>query len=76
MLENIYTSFTMTGIGAGDLTVERCIQLASRQSVARNWRRCNVLIIDEISMIDCAFFDKLEKVSIDLFSLRILLIYT
>ncbi|KAH3848886.1 hypothetical protein DPMN_091269 [Dreissena polymorpha] len=53
----------LAGIGSGAGTLEQCIELASRPQVAQQWRRCNHLIIDEISMVDGDFFDKLETVA-------------
>ena len=51
------------GMGSGGGTLQQCVQLASREAVARNWRRCKHLVIDEVSMIDADFFDKLEAVA-------------
>ncbi len=51
------------GIATGSGTVEQCINLASRDHKASQWRKCRCLIIDEISMIDADFFDKLEAVA-------------
>ncbi len=45
------------GIGAGNGTLQKGIELASRTTVAQNWRRCKFLIIDEISMIDGDYFE-------------------
>jgi len=56
------TLHSFAGIGSGEGTLEQCMQLASRPAVTRNWKRCKILIIDEISMIDCQLFDKLEKI--------------
>ena len=50
------------GIGSGEASIEQCIKLASRPSTAQKWKRCKTLIIDEISMTDASFFDKLEHV--------------
>jgi len=52
-----------TGIGTGQGTLEQCVELASRAQVAQQWRKCHHLIIDEISMVDGDFFDKLETVA-------------
>jgi hypothetical protein len=53
----------LTGIGSGQAAIEQCIELASRPQVAQQWRKCHHLIIDEISMVDGDFFDKLEAVA-------------
>ena len=57
------TLHAFAGIGTGNGTLEHCISLASRESHAAVWRRCCCLIIDEISMVDAEFFDKLEGVA-------------
>lgn len=49
--------FLFLGIGIGDATKEKCLQLAMRQFVKQNWKNCDHLIIDEISMIDSYFFE-------------------
>jgi ATP-dependent DNA helicase PIF1 len=45
------------GIGSGEASVERCIELATRPQVQQAWRKCRHLIIDEISMVDGSFFE-------------------
>lgn len=57
------TLHAFAGIGTGSGSIEQCIRLASREYPAANWRKCQCLIIDEISMIDGEFFDKLETVA-------------
>lgn len=57
------TLHQFAGIGTGTATLERCYQLASRPNVVSAWRRTKYLIIDEISMVDSEFFDKLEAVA-------------
>lgn len=56
-------AFSLTGIGSGRSTLEQCIELASRPQVTQQWKKCNHLIIDEISMVDGEFFDKLETIA-------------
>lgn len=53
----------LTGIGSGKAPLEQCIQLAERPGVRQHWLACQHLIIDEISMVDGKFFDKLEAVA-------------
>ena len=53
----------LVGIGSGMAELPQCIELASRPRIAQQWRRCRHLIIDEISMIDAEYFDKLEAVA-------------
>ncbi|KAK7476044.1 hypothetical protein BaRGS_00032671 [Batillaria attramentaria] len=57
------TLHSFAGIGSGKGDLAQCIQLASRQQVAQQWRKCHHLIIDEISMVDGDFFEKLETVA-------------
>lgn len=51
------------GIGSGSAPLEQCIQLAQRPGVLQHWTSCRHLIIDEVSMVDAHFFDKLEAVA-------------
>ena len=51
------TLHSFAGIGGGDNTLARCIEMASKSGPAQNWRRCKTLIIDEVSMVDCQYFD-------------------
>lgn len=53
----------VAGIGSGKAPLEQCIQLAERPGVRQHWLACQHLIIDEISMVDGKFFDKLEAVA-------------
>jgi len=57
------TLHQFAGIGLGTGTTDRCFQLASRPSVSSIWRRTKHLVIDEISMVDGEFFDKIEAVA-------------
>ncbi|NXS58987.1 PIF1 helicase, partial [Brachypteracias leptosomus] len=50
-------------IGSGKAPLEQCIQLAERPGVRQHWLACQHLIIDEISMVDGNFFDRLEAVA-------------
>lgn len=51
------------GIGSGKAPLEQCVELASRQQIQQQWKKCRHLIIDEISMVDGEFFEKLECVA-------------
>lgn len=51
------TLHSFAGVGAGDHSLKRSIELASRPAAAQTWRKCKRLIIDEISMVDMNFFD-------------------
>ncbi|KAM6124100.1 ATP-dependent DNA helicase PIF1 [Pterocles gutturalis] len=57
------TLHAFAGIGSGKAPLEQCIQLAERPGVRQHWLACQHLIIDEISMVDGKFFDRLEVVA-------------
>ena len=57
------TLHSFAGIGTGSGSLEKCINLACRDQHACIWKKCRCLVIDEISMIDAALFDKIEAVA-------------
>lgn len=57
------TLHQFAGIGLGTANSERCFEMASRNSSAALWRKTKHLIIDEISMVDGDYFDKIEAVA-------------
>ncbi|XP_066453984.1 ATP-dependent DNA helicase PIF1 [Eleutherodactylus coqui] len=57
------TLHAFAGIGSGKAPLEQCIELARRPGVRQHWISCRHLIIDEISMVEGEFFDKLEAVA-------------
>ncbi|XP_044157813.1 ATP-dependent DNA helicase PIF1 isoform X2 [Bufo gargarizans] len=57
------TLHAFAGIGSGKAPLEQCIELAKRPGVRQHWISCRHLIIDEISMVEGEFFDKLEAVA-------------
>lgn len=57
------TIHSYAGVGKGDGTLESMIRSASRGESASRWRQTKVLILDELSMMDGAFFDKIEEVA-------------
>lgn len=57
------TLHSFAGIGSGKGTIETCAELARRPAVMQQWKKCRHLIIDEISMVDGEFFDKMECVA-------------
>ncbi|KAG8229872.1 hypothetical protein J437_LFUL008262 [Ladona fulva] len=57
------TLHSFAGVGTGRAPVHQCIQQASRPVVAQGWKRCRHLVMDEISMVDGKFFEKLERVA-------------
>ncbi|CAB3234137.1 unnamed protein product [Arctia plantaginis] len=58
------TLHAFAGIGDGSGTLENlCEKAVKLPLVAQKWRKCKHLIIDEISMVDGIFFEKLEAVA-------------
>ena len=57
------TIHAFAGIRTGAGSLEQCISLASQERKAAQWRRCRCLVLDEISMIDADYFDKIEAVA-------------
>ncbi|XP_078417948.1 ATP-dependent DNA helicase PIF1 [Cetorhinus maximus] len=57
------TLHAFAGIGSGKAPLQQCVELAQRSGILRQWQSCRHLIIDEISMIEGEFFDKLEAVA-------------
>uniref|UniRef100_A0A182Q3V0 ATP-dependent DNA helicase PIF1 n=1 Tax=Anopheles farauti TaxID=69004 RepID=A0A182Q3V0_9DIPT len=57
------TLHSFAGIGGGEATLPNCYEKASRPNTAQTWRKCKRLIIDEISMIDADYFEKIEAVA-------------
>lgn len=57
------TLHSFAGVGTGTATVEAMMQRAMRQPWVNQWRRCKVLVVDEVSMLDGRFFHKLERVA-------------
>ncbi|XP_051554743.1 ATP-dependent DNA helicase PIF1-like [Myxocyprinus asiaticus] len=57
------TLHNFAGIGSGSASLEQCLELAQRPGVLQHWTSCKHLIIDEISMVEAEFFDKLEAIA-------------
>lgn len=58
------TLHSFAGIGLGEEPVDRLVEKVRQNKRAnRRWKETKVLVIDEISMIDGALFDKLEHIS-------------
>ncbi|XP_046605995.1 ATP-dependent DNA helicase PIF1 [Neodiprion virginianus] len=57
------TLHQFASIGIGSASLEKCYELASRPTAAQIWRRTKHLVIDEISMVDGDYFDKIEAVA-------------
>ncbi|KAH7935373.1 hypothetical protein HPB52_006760 [Rhipicephalus sanguineus] len=59
----VHKKFVREGVGTGTATVEVMMQRAMRPPWVNHWRRCKVLVVDEVSMLDGRFFHKLERVA-------------
>lgn len=57
------TVHSFAGIGIGEGSLAQLTSLAMRKRNMQRWRAATTLIIDECSMIDAEFFDKLEAVA-------------
>ena len=56
----------IAGLGLADKSAESLatqLQAKFKREARDRWKRCSVLVIDEVSMIDGEFFEKLEKVA-------------
>lgn len=63
-LINGQTLHSLLGMGLADKPVDVLIQLAmKRRKLLRTWRRMDVLVIDEVSMIDPEFFTKVDRLA-------------
>lgn len=57
------TLHSWAGIGLGDASVESLLGKIRKRPVAlARWRTCQVLVIDEISMMDAELFEKLHEI--------------
>lgn len=58
------TLHRFSGIGLGQLSADVLAKnILRRQEVSNRWKRCKVLIIDEISMVDGVLLDKLDFIA-------------
>ena len=57
------TLHSFGGIGSDQATLEQSVARASRPVHAARWRRCQHLVVDEISMVEADYFDRLEAVA-------------
>ncbi|XP_035223707.1 ATP-dependent DNA helicase PIF1-like [Stegodyphus dumicola] len=57
------TLHAFAGIGSGSAPVEQCIQQALKKGKSGSWKQCEHLIVDEISMVDGEFFQKIDKIA-------------
>jgi hypothetical protein len=58
------TLHSFAGVGLGNADVQKLIQTCqdNRKAMSR-WTRTKILLIDEISMLDAAFFNSLEEIA-------------
>lgn len=61
------TLHSFAGIGNGDCTIERGIEVASKTPTVQVWRKCKILIIDEISMVDGEYFEVINYYHMHIF---------
>ena len=61
---SIQTLHSWSGIGSADLSASRLLKKVRRNFLACNrWRQTDVLFIDEVSMLGCNLFEKLDYVA-------------
>ena len=54
------TLHSFAGVGSGEAPLQTCVEMVRRRkAVQEAWRKCRHLVIDEISMVDGRFFEKL-----------------
>ena len=56
------TLHSFAGIGLGNQPAVQMAATVNRSRQKRNWKEAQILIIDEISMLDAALFEKLDYV--------------
>ncbi|KAL7292091.1 hypothetical protein TKK_0014365 [Trichogramma kaykai] len=57
------TLHQFAGIGLGTGTMEKCKKMVAKSAAGTIWRKTKHLIIDEISMVDGDYFDKIETIA-------------
>ena len=56
------TLHSFAGVGGGDAPLEQCVEMVRRKrAVLEVWKKCRHLVVDEISMVDGKFFEKLGR---------------
>ena len=56
------TLHSFAGVGSGEAPLQQCVEMVRRRkAVLEAWRKCRHLVIDEISMVDGRFFEKLVR---------------
>ena len=60
----VSTLHSFAGVGTAQLDAEALIaRVKTRSKKVKNWLKCQVLIIDEVSMLGGSFFTKLDKIA-------------
>jgi ATP-dependent DNA helicase PIF1 len=60
----VTTLHSFCGVGTGQLEVAELItKIKNRKKALKNWLKCKVLIIDEVSMLGGSFFAKLDRIA-------------
>lgn len=58
------TLHSFAGMGISQRKIEETIQAVKKNKGAKSrWRQCQVLVIDEVSMVSARFFDELEAIA-------------
>jgi ATP-dependent DNA helicase PIF1 len=58
-----FTLHSFAGVGLGDEDVEVLVERIQKSPKAKAWRKVKTLVVDEVSMLDCALFDKIEAIA-------------
>ncbi|GAB6028895.1 DNA helicase [Chamberlinius hualienensis] len=57
------TLHSFAGIGAGSADLETTLSKLKANNVVQHWKKCQHLVVDEISMIQGEYFEKLEHIA-------------
>lgn len=58
------TLHAFAGIGIGHKSVADAVKsIQTRKTLLRNWKKVQILVIDEVSMVPADFFDQLEEIA-------------
>lgn len=57
------TLHQFAGIGLGTASINACVDMAMKSASSIIWKKCKHLIIDEVSMIEADYFQKVEYVA-------------
>lgn len=59
----VSTLHRYAGVGQATLDLKQLISKVKKSLAVKNWKECDILIIDEISMLGSAFFQKLDAIA-------------